>query len=160
VPVGTVRSRLNRAWSRLGAALRHTAEGAALSQASLEAARRAQWEHFYAELHKTPVPRTYRDTYAADIEVRDTAGRWSGIDAWSAHEREAIMLGVRAQIVGIWASSDLTILEIDFTNPTGHPITAHPAAPSSITSPTAGPSASTSTTCDSWRATSARRGGR
>jgi hypothetical protein len=117
VPVGTVRSRLNRAWSRLGAALRHTAEGAALSQASLEAARRAQWEHFYAELHKTPVPRTYRDTYAADIEVRDTAGRWSGIDAWSAHEREAIMLGVRAQIVGIWASSDLTILEIDFTNP-------------------------------------------
>jgi hypothetical protein len=27
------------------------------------------------------------------------------------------VLGVRAQIVGIWASSDLTILEIDFTNP-------------------------------------------
>jgi len=27
------------------------------------------------------------------------------------------VLGVRAQIVGIWAGSDLTILEIDFTNP-------------------------------------------
>ena len=144
-----MRSRLNRARSRLGAALLHTAEGAALSQASLEAERRAQWEHFYTELHKAPVPRTYRDTYAAGVEVRDTAGRWSGIDAWSAHEREAIVLGVEARVVGVWASSDLTILEIDFTNPPGHPITAHPAAPSFITSPTAGPSASTSTTCDS-----------
>jgi RNA polymerase sigma-70 factor (ECF subfamily) len=121
VPVGTVRSRLNRARSRLGAVLLHTAEGAALSQAGLEAARRAQWEHFYAELHKTPVPRTYRDTYAADVEVRDTAGRWSGIDAWSAHERAAIVLGVRAQIVGVWASRDLTILEVDFTNPARAP---------------------------------------
>jgi RNA polymerase sigma-70 factor (ECF subfamily) len=121
VPVGTVRSRLNRARSRLGAALLHTAEGAALSQAGLEAARRAQWEHFYTDLHQTPVPRTYHDAYAADIEVRDTAGRWSGIDAWSAHEREAIVLGVRAQIVGIWAASDLTILEIDFTNPAQAP---------------------------------------
>jgi Sigma-70, region 4 len=73
VPVGTVRSRLNRARSRLGAALLHTAEGATLSQASLEAERRAQWEHFYTELHKAPVPRTYRDTYAAGVEVRDTA---------------------------------------------------------------------------------------
>jgi RNA polymerase sigma factor (sigma-70 family) len=121
VPVGTVRSRLNRARSRLGAALLHTAEGAALSQASLEAERRAQWEHFYTELHKAPVPRTYRDTHAAGVEVRDTAGRWSGIDAWSAHEREAIVLGVRARVVGVWASSDLTILEIDFTNPAPAP---------------------------------------
>ena len=31
------------------------------------------------------------------------------------------MLGVRAQIAGIWASSDLTILEIDFTNRTQAP---------------------------------------
>ena len=93
----------------------------ALSQASLEAERRAQWEHFYTELHKAPVPRTYRDTYAAGVEVRDTAGRWSGIDAWSAHEREAVVLGVRARVVGVWASSDLTILEIDFTNPAPAP---------------------------------------
>jgi len=111
VPVGTVRSRLNRARSQLSAALLQTAEGTWLSQARLEAARLAEWKHFYSELHQAPVPRTYRDTYAADVDVSDTAGRWSGIDAWSAHEREAIVLGVRAQIVGIWASSDLTILE-------------------------------------------------
>jgi hypothetical protein len=36
---------------------------------------------------------------------------------WSAHEREAIDLGVRATIVGLVAGPDHTILEIDFTNP-------------------------------------------
>jgi RNA polymerase sigma factor (sigma-70 family) len=117
VPVGTVRSRLYRTRSRLGTALLRTAEGAVPSQASLEARRRAEWEYFYATLHEAPVPRTYRDTYAADVAVSDTIGRWSGIDAWSVHEREAIVLGVRAKIVGVWASSDLTILEIDFINP-------------------------------------------
>jgi hypothetical protein len=44
-------------------------------------------------------------------------GRWSGIAAWSVHEREAILLGVRAKIIGTWAASDLTVLEIDFLNP-------------------------------------------
>jgi len=38
-----------------------------------------------------------------------------------AHEREAIVLGVRAQIVRIWASSDLTIPEIGFINPARSP---------------------------------------
>src|SRR5262245_6600399 len=36
-----------------------------------------------------------------------------------AHEREAILLGVRARFVGLVASLDLTILEIDFANPAG-----------------------------------------
>jgi hypothetical protein len=121
VPVGTVRSRLNRARSQLNAALRQTADGTWLSQATLEAQRLAEWKHFYTELHQAPVPRTYRDTYTAGVEVSDTAGRWNGIGEWSAHEREVIVLGVWAQIVGIWASSDLTILEIDFTNPTQAP---------------------------------------
>jgi RNA polymerase sigma factor (sigma-70 family) len=121
VPVGTVRSRLNRARSQLSAALLKTATGSALSQASLEAHRRAEWEHFYSQLHQSPVPSTYRDTYAPDVDVRDTVGHWSGIDAWSAHEREAIALGVRAQIISVWASNDLTILEIDFSNPAWAP---------------------------------------
>jgi RNA polymerase sigma factor (sigma-70 family) len=71
VPVGTVRSRLNRARSRLGTALVQATEGVTVSRASLEAARLAEWEHFYAELHEAPVPRTYRDTYAIDVTVSD-----------------------------------------------------------------------------------------
>jgi hypothetical protein len=41
----------------------------------------------------------------------------AGIADWSAHEREAIGLGVRAPIVGLVAGRDVTILEIDFVNP-------------------------------------------
>jgi RNA polymerase sigma-70 factor (ECF subfamily) len=117
VPVGTVRSRLNRARSRLDVALQKTLATSPLSQANLERAERAEWEQFYAELHESPVPRTYRGAYAPDVEVTDGIGRWRGIEDWSAHEREAILLGVRASIVGLVASRDVTIIEIDFTNP-------------------------------------------
>lgn len=117
VPVGTVRSRLHRARAQLGGALRRTVDGSPLRIADLEQVRRSEWEQFYAEVHETPVPRTYRELYAPDVDVADSTGRWRGIEAWSAHEREAIALGVRATIVGLVASREFTILEIDFTNP-------------------------------------------
>jgi RNA polymerase sigma factor (sigma-70 family) len=117
VPVGTVRSRLHRARSQLAGALRRTMAGSPLGHAELERTRRAEWEHFYVDLHNAPMPCTYRHAFATDVEVTDTVGRWRGIEDWSAHEREAIVLGVRARIVGLVASRDVTILEIDFANP-------------------------------------------
>jgi RNA polymerase sigma-70 factor (ECF subfamily) len=117
VPVGTVRSRLHRARAVLSTALRRASVDTAFSAAAIERSRRLEWEAFYAELHEQPVPRTYRDAYAPDVDVSDSVGCWHGIEEWSEHEREAITLGVRAQIVGLVASSDLTILEIDFVNP-------------------------------------------
>ena len=117
VPVGTVRSRLHRARSQLCGALRNTAANSALSHVDLERSRRAEWEGFYSEVHASPVPRTYRDAYAPDVEVTDRGGRWRGVKEWSAHEREAIEIGVRANIVGLVASRDFTVLDIDFANP-------------------------------------------
>jgi RNA polymerase sigma factor (sigma-70 family) len=76
-----------------------------------------EWEEFYAELHEQPVPRTYKEAYTPDVIVVDTVGQWHGIEEWSAHEREAILLGVRAENRGLVASRNLTILEIDFINP-------------------------------------------
>lgn len=49
--------------------------------------------------------------------MRDRTGHWRGVEIWSAHEREAIALGVRATIVDLLAGSDVTVLEIDFANP-------------------------------------------
>ena len=95
----------------------NTMAGSALSHVDLERTRRAEWEEFYNELHQVPVPRTYRDTYTREVEVTDRVGQWHGIDEWSAHEREAIELGVRARIVGLVASQDFTVLDIDFANP-------------------------------------------
>jgi RNA polymerase sigma-70 factor (ECF subfamily) len=117
VPVGTVRSRLHRARAQLGSALLHVAADSPLSHAGLERERRAEWEGFYAELHEAPVADTYRETYAPDVEVTDGVGRWRGIEDWSIHEREAIEIGVHATIVGLTASRDLTVLDIDFINP-------------------------------------------
>jgi RNA polymerase sigma-70 factor (ECF subfamily) len=117
VPVGIVRSRLHRVRFQLGGALHNTAADATFSHVDLERSRRAEWEEFYSELHESPVPHTYRDAYVPDVEVSDRVGRWNGVKAWSAHEREAIEIGVRANIVGLVASRDFTVLDIDFTNP-------------------------------------------
>jgi RNA polymerase sigma-70 factor (ECF subfamily) len=121
VPVGTVRSRLNRARRRLAGVLMATVAGTPLSHAGLEAAQRGQWQQFYRFVHQQPVPRTYAELFAPDVDVRDPAGHWHGIDAWSAEERDAISVGVRATVVGVLASSDLTVLEIDFSNPASSP---------------------------------------
>jgi len=120
-PVGTVRSRLNRARARLADALMATVAGTPMSHASAAAAQRQQWNQFYRVLHERPIPRTYEELFAPDVDVRDPAGHWHGINAWSAEEREAITLGVRAKIVNVLASSDITVLEIDFCNPAEWP---------------------------------------
>ena len=71
VPVGTVRSRLNRARRRLADVLMATASGTPMSHADLEAAQRTQWEEFYRLVHQQPVPRTYQELFAPDVDVRD-----------------------------------------------------------------------------------------
>jgi RNA polymerase sigma factor (sigma-70 family) len=117
VPVGTVRSRLNRARKRLVDALERSAEGTQRDQGKFEASRRGEWEHFYRALHVAPEPRTYADLYSPQVSVSDDTGSWNGLELWAAEEREAIELGVRATVTGIVAGDDLTILEIDFHNP-------------------------------------------
>jgi RNA polymerase sigma-70 factor (ECF subfamily) len=121
VPVGTVRSRLNRARARLAGTLLAAADGTPLSHARAEAGVRQQWTEFYREVHDRPVPRTYRELFAPDVEVRDPAGQWHGIGAWSAEERAAISAGVRATIIDVVASRDITIIEVDFRNPAEWP---------------------------------------
>jgi len=121
VPVGTVRSRLNRARARLAEALTATVAGTPLSHAGTVAAQRRQWGEFYRIVHDRPVPRTYQEFFAPDVDVRDPAGHWRGVTAWSAEEREAITVGVRAKIMDVLASGDITIVEIDFSNPAEWP---------------------------------------
>lgn len=117
VPVGTVRSRLNRARTLLAAALEREAVASLPARGDIEQNRRTEWEAFYAELHEKPEPRTYQSAYTPDVEVTDRNGRWHGVQEWSDHERKAIVLGVRARIAGLVASRDITVIEIDFTNP-------------------------------------------
>ena len=128
VPIGTVRSRLNRGRSRLADALLETIAGTPLSHADLVAGQRTTWEEFYRMLHDRPEPRTYQGLFAADVVVRDTVGHWHGIEAWAAEERQAISAGVRANLVDVLAGSDITVLEIDFSNPSEWPYHCPPHA--------------------------------
>ena len=127
VPVGTVRSRLNRARRRMLAALASDT-GGYRDQARLEASRRDEWGSFYRELQKVPEPATYLDLYHRDVTVRDRAGQWHGLDAWSAEERDAIQIGVRATLGGLVAGRKLTALEIHFHNPPLAPVHCPPSA--------------------------------
>jgi len=128
VPVGTVRSRLHRARTQMADRLTATAAGTSLSRDSAEAQQRAQWAEFYRRVHERPVAATYGDLFAPDVDVRDTVGHWAGLPDWSAHEREAIALGVRANLVGVVASNTVTVLEIDFSNPFDWPDHCPPRA--------------------------------
>ena len=128
VPVGTVRSRLNRARSRLADALVRASTDEAPSRSAVEADRREQWEGFYCAVHERPAAGTYRDLFADDVDVRDRSGHWSGVETWSAHEREAIAAGVRATVVDVLAGNDVTVVEIDFTNPAEWPDHCPPQA--------------------------------
>jgi RNA polymerase sigma-70 factor (ECF subfamily) len=121
VPVGTVRSRLNRARARLADALARASSHAMPSHSAFEAGRGEQWEGFYRAVHELPAPTTYRDLYADDVDVRDRSGHWRGVETWSAHEREAIALGVRATVIDVLAGGDVTVVEVDFANPPESP---------------------------------------
>jgi RNA polymerase sigma-70 factor (ECF subfamily) len=123
VPVGTVRSRLNRARAHLADALGRESPRAVSSHSALEAQadRRELWEGFYRAVHERPAPAAYRDLYADDVDVRDRSGHWLGVETWSAHEREAISLGVRATVVDVLAGRHVTVVEVDFANPPAWP---------------------------------------
>ena len=69
-----------------------TVAGTPMSHASAAAAQRRQWNQFYRVLHERPIPRTYEELFAPEVDVRGPAGHWYGINAWSAEEREAITL--------------------------------------------------------------------
>ncbi|HEY7043660.1 MAG TPA: hypothetical protein VH419_08335, partial [Nocardioidaceae bacterium] len=68
-----------------------------------------------------PEPRTYQELFDADVAVRDPGNAWQGLRAWSAEERTAIELGVRATVVDVVTCRALTIVEVDFTNPPAWP---------------------------------------
>ena len=129
VPVGTVRSRLNRARARLSRdLLASVADDAALTHRELVVSRRQAWQQFYRDVHEQPETQTYLDLFAMDVDVRDSVGHWHGIPAWSAEERGAISIGVCATIVDVVASPDLTVIEVDFTNPVEWPDHCPPRA--------------------------------
>jgi RNA polymerase sigma factor (sigma-70 family) len=117
VPIGTVRSRLNRGRSRLVDELTATADAAYDRRTDVHAARLRDWQDFYQAVQLAPEPHLFGELFSGDVQVRDPSARWNGLMEWSNEERAAIELGVRADLLAVVASHGLTILELDFHNP-------------------------------------------
>jgi RNA polymerase sigma factor (sigma-70 family) len=121
VPIGTVRSRLNRGRTRLVGALTATADAAYDGHSKLRAARQREWEDFYRAVQMAPQPRLFHDLFSDDVLARDPNATWNGLADWVNEERAAIELGVRADLVAVVAGRGLTVLELDFHNPADAP---------------------------------------
>jgi RNA polymerase sigma factor (sigma-70 family) len=126
VPIGTVRSRLSQARSKLGEALLETAARAHSDAGVLTAARRRHFDAVFDQYN-----RGSSELYAASctdditvwagtmiVEGRKTAFR--GLD-------EDIEVGVKLHVLGVVASPDITILEGRFENPRDDPLHCPPA---------------------------------
>jgi RNA polymerase sigma-70 factor (ECF subfamily) len=128
VPVGTVRSRLNQARTKLDRALRATAAAAHYDTAALTARRRDEAE----DLLSSAVHGQFRATLAAatvpDLHVIGPQGqRTCGRDALADIMDSDLHAGVRQRLNQITAGNRITILECDLLSPPWDPQHCPPA---------------------------------
>lgn len=118
VPVGTVRSRLNEAKRRLGAALLATARASHDDVALLTSHRRREIADLFAAAEQGQVSRALADSWASDLELIGPQGQTS-------RSRETLMrimesdleAGVHQRVVEVTASQRFTIIESDLLSP-------------------------------------------
>ena len=118
VPVGTVRSRLNEAKRRLGAALLATARASHDDVALLTSHRRREIADLFAAAEQGQVSRALADSWASDLELIGPQGQTS-------RSRETLMrimesdleAGVHQRVVEVTASQRFTIIESDLLKP-------------------------------------------
>ena len=128
VPVGTVRSRLNQARTKLDRALRATAAAAHCDTAALTARRRNEAN----DLLSSAVHGQFRATLTAatvpDLHLIGPQGqRTRGRDALADIMDSDLHAGVRQQLNQITASNRITILECDLLSPPWDPQHCPPA---------------------------------
>jgi RNA polymerase sigma-70 factor (ECF subfamily) len=122
VPVGTVRSRLNQARRKLGAALLATA-GVAHDDAAALAARRwrevAQW---LAAAERGEFGAALAESWSADLALVGPQGqRGRGLDMLVRIMDSDLEAGVRQRPVAVTASRRFTIIEAELLNPPSDP---------------------------------------
>ena len=123
VPIGTVRSRLNQAKDRLADELLRTAARAHADHQMLVEARAQWWRAATDELHRHGTAELYAADCAPDVIVTWPAGdyRTRGIDDHRHGVEDSVAAGVRMYTTGVWASSEITIVEGSYLNPPDDP---------------------------------------
>lgn len=129
IPVGTVRSRLSQARSKLTEALRETAELAHDDAAALAAARRVEAEQGLATAQRGEWSDFVRETWQPDAQFVLPDGQLGGgpeFAVWGMNRDLAA--GVRQRITNVTASGNVMIWETDLISPPDDPTHCPPSA--------------------------------
>jgi RNA polymerase sigma-70 factor (ECF subfamily) len=121
VPVGTVRSRLSQARAKLTAALRETADAAHADAGSLAAGSRAEAIGLLAAADRGEFGAALADRWVPELEFVVHEGRRLDRRSMIGLMDRLVALGIRQRLVSAVPSRDLTIWEMDITNPPDHP---------------------------------------
>jgi RNA polymerase sigma-70 factor (ECF subfamily) len=121
VPVGTVRSRLHEARSRLGSELLETAGRAALAAGSPAATWPARVVEAVDAIGRGD-PHPYTALLAPDVVLSGSDGQFfGGRDEVLRELEHDLTAGVGYRLTGVFASRLVTVVETDFVNPPDSP---------------------------------------
>ncbi|MEV6412701.1 sigma-70 family RNA polymerase sigma factor [Kribbella sp. NPDC051718] len=128
VPVGTVRSRLSEARSKLCASLLATADDSYGDVSALASARRGEIEDTLVAAFRGDLPDVLAASWSPHAEFHFSDGHHSkGFDYFVQGMDHDVDHGVRGRITNVVASRDLTVAEIDLINPAHDPYHCPPA---------------------------------
>ncbi|AWS48694.1 sigma-70 family RNA polymerase sigma factor [Streptosporangium sp. 'caverna'] len=122
VPVGTVRSRLSQARTKLATALVDTADLLHDDAASLNDVRRREAEEMLAASRRGAFADAVKERWRPDAEFIGPDGRRLGDQDFMIRGMESDLAhGVRQRIVNVVSSGDLMIWEAELINPPDNP---------------------------------------
>lgn len=123
IPVGTVRSRLNQAKTRLAGDLLRTAARSHADHTEIAKARARWWRATVDELHDHGVGQLYAADCAPDVVVEEPATGYHvrGIDDHRRGVEDSVAAGVRMHTTDVWAGTGITIIEGTYLNPPDDP---------------------------------------
>ncbi|MFD4668813.1 RNA polymerase sigma factor [Lentzea sp. NPDC058450] len=127
VPVGTVRSRLNQARARLGAALTATAATAHDDAAARAEVSRVEGLETLDAMHRGELGRLMAERWAPDVMLFDGLDPVGGRDFLVRGAACDLEAGVRQRFADAVAGPDITIWEMDIINPVDAPEHCPPA---------------------------------
>ncbi|MGW4461471.1 RNA polymerase sigma factor [Micromonospora sp. NPDC004704] len=129
IPVGTVRSRLSQARSKLATALHETASLAHDDAAALTAARRREAEEALVTAGRGEFSDFVRDHWTPDAQFVAPDGQVAGGREFAVRAMDRdLSAGVRQRITNVAASGDVMIWEADLISPPDDPTHCPPGA--------------------------------
>jgi RNA polymerase sigma-70 factor (ECF subfamily) len=126
-PVGTVRSRLSQARTKLVGALLSSADRAHDDATALNAAHRSLAEEIMASAHRSGFASVLSDRWSPHAEVAWPSGKRTGIDYLDVAWDRDMSAGVRHKLSNVVASREVVIWESALLNPPEDPFHCPPS---------------------------------